>query len=111
MCATCAPSWATTRPSCCRRCAAWATRCARRRPPTMARCRRRIGRRKEDAEMAARRIVRLWPRRLRWRLVAGFVLTVALLQTVLTGAERYVLQTALVGSLTENLRATVRAGL
>jgi signal transduction histidine kinase len=53
---------------------------------------------------------RIWPRRLRWRLVLSFALTVALLQTVLTGAERLLVQRALVNSIASSLESTVRAG-
>ncbi len=53
----------------------------------------------------------LWPRRLRWRLVGGFVLTVALLMAVLTGAERVLVEQALVDAIRSNLDSTVRTGL
>ena len=61
--------------------------------------------------MPVSRRLHLWPRRLRWRLVLGFVLTVALLQAVLTGAERALLQNALLSSIKLNLELTVQAGL
>lgn len=61
--------------------------------------------------MRTHRLARLWPRRLRWRLVLSFALTVALLQAVLTGAERLLLQRALVQSIQQGLQDTVNAGL
>ena len=53
----------------------------------------------------------LGPRRLRWRLVAGFALTVLLLQASLTLAERILVQKTLIDSIQQNLQDTVRAGL
>ncbi|HVA91010.1 MAG TPA: ATP-binding protein [Chloroflexota bacterium] len=61
--------------------------------------------------MIARRLGRLAPRRLRWRLVLGFVLTVALLQAVLIVAERVLVRDALVRSVQQNIEDTVRTGL
>ncbi|GEM_PF-1654169 len=60
---------------------------------------------------AGRALYRLWPRRLRWRLVLGFALTVALLQAVLTGAERVLLENTLVSSLASNMETTVRTAV
>jgi len=60
---------------------------------------------------AGRTLHLLWPRRLRWRLVLGFALTVALLQAVLTGAERVLLENTLVNSLASNMETTVRTAV
>ena len=58
-----------------------------------------------------RRRLRLVPRRLRWRLVLGFALTVALLQVGLTVVEQVLMRDALVHSVQQNLEDTVRTGL
>ncbi|HWE63409.1 MAG TPA: ATP-binding protein [Chloroflexota bacterium] len=60
--------------------------------------------------MTTLRIPHLWPRRLRWRLIVSFALTVALLQAVLTIGERLLVQQALVQSITSSLESTVQAG-
>jgi signal transduction histidine kinase len=54
---------------------------------------------------------RLWPRRLRWRLVLGFVLIVAVLQGTLAGAERVALQQALLDSIRSTLKASIQVAL
>ena len=61
--------------------------------------------------MRRARLPHPWPRRLRWRLVLGFALTVALLQAALTGAQRVLLEQTLVGEVTRNLEATASMGL
>src|SRR4051794_12254938 len=53
----------------------------------------------------------VWPRRLRWRLVLGFALSVALVEAGLVGVERALLEKVLVLSTQDSLEATVRAGL
>ena len=61
--------------------------------------------------MFQRRLSRLIPRRLRWRLVLGFALTVALLQAALIVTERVLVRDALIHSVQQNLEDTVRTGL
>lgn len=60
--------------------------------------------------MASRRRLHFGPRRLRWRLVIGFALTVAVLLALLTVVERLLLEQALVQSVRQSLESTVRAG-
>ncbi|HXT37835.1 MAG TPA: hypothetical protein VN837_19855, partial [Chloroflexota bacterium] len=61
--------------------------------------------------MFRRRRLRLIPQRLRWRLVLGFALTVALLQVGLTVVEQVLMRDALVHSVQQNLEDTIRTGL
>lgn len=50
-------------------------------------------------------------RRLRWRLVLGFALIIAALLSLLTVAERIILQRSLETTLTASLQTTIHAGL